>query len=113
MIDNYTGSLSHFPRHPSTQRARELLTGILDVVKSYRFRIGVLLPLTGRQAFYAQSVLKGIQLAMDDVQGLFPEKYVGMVIRDFEEQPAKLKMALEELVKEYGSIAIVGPLLSK
>jgi ABC-type branched-subunit amino acid transport system substrate-binding protein len=44
---------------------------------------------------------------------MFTEKYVGLVVRDFEEQPAKLKNALEELVKEYGSMAIVGPLLSK
>ena len=105
--------LGHFPKHPSTQRARELLTGILNEIKSYRVRIGVLLPLTGQQASYAQSVLKGIQLAMEDAQGMFPEKYVGLVIRDFEEQPAKLKAALEELVKEYSSMAIVGPLLSK
>jgi ABC-type branched-subunit amino acid transport system substrate-binding protein len=105
--------LGHFPKHPSTQRAKELLTGILNEVKSYRFRLGVLLPLTGPQASYAQSVLKGIQLAMEDTQGMFPEKYVGLVVRDFEGQSTKLKSAFEELVKEYNSIAVIGPLLSK
>lgn len=105
--------LSHFPKHPSHQKARELLIAILDRVKSYRFRVGVLLPLTGRQAPYADSVLKGIQLAMEDAQEMFPEKFVGLVIRDFEEQPARLKSSMEELIKEYSSMVIVGPLLSK
>ncbi len=105
--------LGHFPKHPSNQRAMELLTAILDRIKSYRFRIGVLLPLTGREAPYADSVLKGIQLAIEDVQQMFPDKSVGLVIRNFEGQPAKLKASMEELIKEYSSVAIVGPLLSK
>jgi ABC-type branched-subunit amino acid transport system substrate-binding protein/predicted negative regulator of RcsB-dependent stress response len=105
--------LGHFPKHPSVQRAKELLSSIVDRINSYRFRIGVLLPLTGKEAPYADSVLKGIQLAMEDVQTMFPEKSVGLVIRDFEEQPAKLKDSAEELIREYGSVAIVGPLLSK
>jgi ABC-type branched-subunit amino acid transport system substrate-binding protein len=105
--------LGHFPKHLAVQRAKELLTAILARIKAYRFRIGVLLPLTGREAPYADSVLKGIQLAMEDVRGMFSEKSVGLVIRDFEEQPAKLKASAEELIKEYSSVAIVGPLLSK
>lgn len=105
--------MTHFPRHPSGPRAREILTAILDQIKSYRFRIGVLLPLTGRQAPFAQSVLRGVQLALEEVQSVFPEKMVGLVVRDLGERPGKLKTALEELVKEYGSIAIVGPLLSR
>ncbi|MCI0528317.1 MAG: penicillin-binding protein activator, partial [Nitrospira sp.] len=105
--------LGHFPKHPSNQRAMELLTAILDRIKSYRFRIGVLLPLTGREAPYADSVMKGIQLAIEDVQQMFPDKSVGLVIRDFEGQPAKLKASMEELIKEYSSVAVVGPLLSK
>ena len=105
--------LVHFPKQGSNPRARELQSIIINHLKAYRFRIGVLLPLTGRQAPYADSVMKGIQLAMDDVQGKFPDKFVGLVIRDFEEQPARLKASMEDLVREYESIAIVGPLLSK
>ena len=105
--------LVHFPKQGSSQRARELQSAITDHLKAYQFHIGVLLPLTGRQAPYAESVMKGIQLAMEDVQGKFPDKYVGLVIRDFEEQPVRLKTSLEQLVREYESIVIVGPLLSK
>lgn len=105
--------LDHFPKHESTQRVRELLIGILERHKANRFRLGVLLPLSGSQSPYAESVLKGIRLAMDSAEGMFPEKFIGLVVRDFEGQSAKLRSSLEELIEEYQSIAIVGPLLTR
>ncbi len=105
--------LTAFPGHPKGDSAREMLTRILEIHKSFEFRIGVLLPLTGEQAPYADSVMKGIELAMEQAKDLFPEHYVGVIARDYEGKVQRLKNYMSELIEEYETIAIIGPLLSR
>ena len=105
--------LDQFPDHLYRQRATALLTAMRQRLKAYRFRIGVLLPMSGPQAPYADRVFKGIQLAMEQAQEMFPEEFVGLVVRDFEGKSASLKKSVEELAVEYGTVALIGPLLSR
>lgn len=102
-----------FPRHAYRREAAELLDAVRRRQEAYRFRIGVLLPLSGPQAPYAESVLKGLRLAMSQARFMLPEGFAGLVIRDYGEGPKKLKEGLEQLDREYEAVALIGPLLSR
>lgn len=76
--------------------------------------IGVILPLTGRYADFGEAVLKGILLGAE-VFGSISEGFlpVEIVLRDSQGDPQKAVEAVEELARNEGVIAILGPLLGK
>lgn len=73
-------------------------------------RIGCLLPLSGKYERLGTSALRGIFSAIDKVND---QNYnFQVVIKDFEEDPAKLRQALFELVNEDNISLLVGPIPS-
>lgn len=76
--------------------------------------IGCLLPLSGPFALYGQEVLNGIELGLD----LFQEQdeflaSLQFLIRDTRGNPELAVEAIQELARDEGAIAIIGPLISK
>lgn len=100
--------LADFPGHPDVRKAHQALAALREQLKSPRVRVGALLPLSGQLADYGQRVLNGIQLAVEGA-----ERTAGIVVKDTEGRPAKVEPGLEELSREYGVVAVIGPLLSR
>jgi ABC-type branched-subunit amino acid transport system substrate-binding protein/predicted negative regulator of RcsB-dependent stress response len=105
--------LSIYPKHRAVPAVRSKILSIRQVEMSHRYLIGALLPMSGRLKPFGQQVLNGIRLAMDSITGIAPEKSVGLVIKDTEGDASALQGGLEELLREYRVIAIIGPLLSR
>jgi branched-chain amino acid transport system substrate-binding protein len=105
--------LVQFRNHSTVPRAKEILVEVRDRIMEHQYRIGVLLPLSGPQAPYADSVLKGMQLAMDVFKESLPDQFAELVIRDYKGQRNLLRKSLQQLINEYDSTVLVGPLLSK
>jgi len=73
-------------------------------------KVGCLLPLTGKYQSLGNGALRGVLAAIDAVK---KNNYnVQIVIKDFEEDPVKLKKALYELVNEDNISLLIGPLPS-
>jgi ABC-type branched-subunit amino acid transport system substrate-binding protein/predicted negative regulator of RcsB-dependent stress response len=105
--------LSIYPKHRAVPAVRSKILSIRQVEMGHRYLIGALLPMSGRLKPFGQQVLNGIRLAMDSGTGNAPEKSVGLVVKDTEGDAAALQSGLEELLREYRVIAIIGPLLSR
>lgn len=73
--------------------------------------IGVVLPLSGKQARVGQKVLRALQLALG-IYGKKPSR-LRIAVVDSEGHPEVARRAIERLVQEDNVIAIVGGLLSR
>jgi branched-chain amino acid transport system substrate-binding protein len=73
--------------------------------------IGVVLPLSGKQAAIGYKALKGIQLGLG-IYGRTPSNFK-LAIVDSEGNPDTARRAVERLVQEDNAIAIIGGLLSR
>jgi len=105
--------IAQFPRHRFVGRARHLLDQIKNKIKSDRYLIAVLLPLSGRLGLFGNRALHGVELALQLFKEELPGASVNLVIRDLEEDPSRLRVRLEDWLEDYQPIAVVGPLLSK
>jgi len=73
-------------------------------------KIGCLLPLSGKNEKLGNSALRGIFAAIESAKD---NKYsFQVIIKDFEEDPVKLRKALYELVNEDNISLLIGPLPS-
>lgn len=77
------------------------------------YKIGVVLPLSGKYKIYGESALHGIECAAGVVQPCTSPLHVELVVKDSKGDPATAVTAVEELVGQDKVIAIIGPLMSK
>jgi ABC-type branched-subunit amino acid transport system substrate-binding protein len=85
--------------------------GLLESVSpKSKYKVGVLLPLSGIQQLFGERVLQGIQLGIGETNSEKP--LISLVIRDTKGDPSEAEKAVDELVTEVKVIAIIGPLLS-
>jgi len=105
--------LTVFPKHDYASQARLQIAEIRQKIRSHRFIIGVLLPLSEKLGIFGEEVINGIQIAMDQAKEILTEKQVGVAIVDSMEPSTSPTSQLETLIKEYSPIAIIGPLMSK
>lgn len=75
--------------------------------------IGVVLPLTGKQASIGYKALKGIQLGLGIYGNRGKPSGFRLAVIDSEGNPDMARLAVERLVQEDNVIAIIGGLLSK
>jgi ABC-type branched-subunit amino acid transport system substrate-binding protein len=77
-----------------------------------KYKIGVILPLSGMHQHFGERALEGIQLALKN--GGLREKtpFISLVVRDSQGNPDEAEKALEELVTKEKVIAVIGPILS-
>ncbi len=73
-------------------------------------RVGCLVPLNGPYAKYGDMVLKGLNLASEHWNEAHPDQRVTVVVKEAQSDPALAVKSLEDLVKEDGVMAVIGPL---
>ncbi len=100
------------PRTELADRATALVAQIDARNRVDERTIGVVLPLSGKQAGIGYKALRGIQLGLGIYGGKTPSGFRLAVI-DSEGNPDTARRAVERLVQEDNVIAIVGGLLSK
>lgn len=105
--------LSLFSAHPFVPQARTLVAEMKEKIKSARYLIAVVLPLSGRLAPFGNTALNGAQLALQLFKESLPGASVNLVVKDLEEEPAFHQNNFENWLEEYRPVAAVGPLLSK
>ncbi|QQR89199.1 MAG: penicillin-binding protein activator [Myxococcales bacterium] len=70
------------------------------------FRIGALLPLSGRMKLVGQSALRGLNIALEG-------HHTELIVRDTEANPTKTVDLLEKLVYDDKVIAVIGPMTTQ
>lgn len=98
--------------HCATTQTGDQGTAPIKKVKG-SYKIGVVLPLSGKYKIYGDSVLHGIECAAGVVQPCTSPIRVDLVVKDSKGEPNVAATAVEELVKQDQVIAILGPLMSK
>ncbi len=73
-------------------------------------RVGCLVPLSGTYAKYGDMVVKGLNLAAEDWNEAHPGQQVSVVVKEAQADPDLAMKSLENLVKEDGVMAVIGPL---
>src|SRR5437667_12542698 len=105
--------LTQFPLHEQAASVEAILSAQRKKLKSMAYRIGALLPLSGELSTYGTDVLNGIQIAFDQTNAAIPQLAVGLVVKDTEGDAKVLDSELQDLLREYQPIAVIGPLLSR
>jgi ABC-type branched-subunit amino acid transport system substrate-binding protein len=105
--------LGQFPQHEKAESVTAALIAQRKKPRSKTHRIGALLPLSGQLGPYGADVLNGVRLALEVVAEAAPSLSVGLVTKDTEGDAKQLARELEDLLKEYQPIAVIGPLLSR
>jgi len=105
--------LTQFPLHEQAASVDAILAAQRKKLKSMAYRIGALLPLTGALSLYGTDVLNGIRIAFDQTTEAIPQLAVGLVVKDTESDVKVLSSELNDLLKEYQPVAVIGPLLSR
>lgn len=95
----------------TTQSADQGSEPIKKVKGSYK--VGVVLPLSGKYKIYGESALHGIECAAGVVQPCTSPVHVELVVKDTKGEAATAIAAIGELVAQDKVIAIIGPMLSK
>ncbi len=106
----FTSVVSFLPESDIAARSQEYLAQIDSVRYVEPKTIGVILPLSGKNAPVAQKALRAVQMGL----GLdSPDSRFKLAVMDSEGNPDTARRAVERLVKEDKAIAIIGSLLSK
>ncbi len=105
--------LTQFPLHEQAASVDALLAAQRKKLKSMAYRIGALLPLSGALSPYGTDVLNGMRIAFDQTTEAIPQLAVGLVAKDTEGDAKVLASELNDLLREYQPIAVIGPLLSR
>ncbi len=105
--------LSQFPQHEKAGAATAALIAQRKKLRSKTHRIGALLPLSGQLSPYGTDALNGARIALEVAAEASPSLSVGLVTKDTEGDAKVLARELDDLLKDYQPIAVIGPLLSR
>lgn len=100
-----------YPKHEFAVDGASLLAGLKGKVGGKKFKLGVILPLSGRFGLYGNSTLHGVQCAAGLTPPCSSPVNFELIVKDSQSNPVRAEAAVSELSKE-GVVAIVGPLLS-
>lgn len=101
-----------FLSHCAAMRGGDQGYGSIKKVKG-SYKIGVILPLSGKYKVYGESALHGIECAAGVVQPCTSPIHVELVVKDSMGDPAMAVKAVEELVTQDKVMVILGPMMSK
>ncbi len=108
-LNNY---LTDCPKDDSVQAAQALLQSLQVKSSSKTWRVGVLVPTTGRYKGFGESVLNGVLLAAEQAeQDNSSHKTITLVVRDTAGDPVKAAKVFQTLTADNSLDAIVGPVL--
>lgn len=106
----FSSVVSYLPGTDLAYRAEEILSQLESLRYVDSKTIGVVLPLSGRNAAVGQRALRGIQMGL----GLHEAgSNLKLAVMDSEGHPDTARKGVERLVKEDKAIAIIGGLLSR
>lgn len=100
------------PRHPLAMEIQTTLRGTAPEVTLplNANRIGILVPLNGTYQTYGNNVLRGVTLAEHNWNQSHPDQQVALIVKDTQAEPELSRKSFEELAKNEGVLAIIGPL---
>ena len=105
--------LGLFSQHEKAGAAITTLTAQRKKLRGKTYRIGALLPLSGQLSPYGTDALNGARIALEVATEASPSLSVGLVAKDTEGDAKLLARELDDLLKDYQPIAVIGPLLSR
>jgi ABC-type branched-subunit amino acid transport system substrate-binding protein/predicted negative regulator of RcsB-dependent stress response len=100
-----------YPDHEHVPAARSLIDTLSAKLYYNRTTVGCLLPLSGRYQVYGNRALKGIEMALDRFNRMYPDAEVQLVVKNTGSDPDEVVDAVESLVQERVA-AIIGPLVN-
>ncbi len=105
--------LQRFPNHPYTQTAVALMQSFISKIKSHQYVIAAALPFSGKMKPFGTDALNGIRLALQEERSTLNADTLGIVVKDSALPPAQLHHELEQVLKEFEPISLIGPLLAQ
>jgi ABC-type branched-subunit amino acid transport system substrate-binding protein/predicted negative regulator of RcsB-dependent stress response len=105
--------LAAFPDHPQASTVRDSLAQVSARLRANQYLVAAVLPLSGNLSPFANEVLEGIQLALDQAktQGDLPS--IGLLVKDQDADRQGFLDDLSTLLVYDRPLAVIGPLLSK
>ncbi len=110
LLKSYTSAYSKHEYYASARALMGELGGVVGDVSGVA--IGVILPLSGKNAVFGESVLHGIECAVGIYEPCVGPSGIRLVVRDGNSFPGGAAAAVEDLANDKDVIAIVGPLQS-
>lgn len=110
LLKSYTSAYSKHEYYASARALMGELGGVVGDVSGVA--VGVILPLSGRNAVFGESVLHGIECAVGIYEPCVGASGMRLVVRDSNSFPGGDVAAVEDLANDKDVIAIVGPLQS-
>lgn len=105
--------LANFPLHAQATKTADLLTSLQAKLRSYQYLIAAVFPLSGKLGTFANEVLSGIQLAVEQNSDGGGEPSIGLLVKDTEPSHPSFLDDVSNLLSFDRPIAVLGPLLSK
>lgn len=102
---------SRYPRKASLPQAESVIQTIEARYAFNRYRIGVLLPLSGVYAQIGNNILLAINMALNDYDRRHANAKFQLIVRDTKADPQRAIEAVREL-NHYNVSVIIGPMLS-
>lgn len=111
--DNFRIILNRFPKSPHYADAQNALSTKNEDAASDNKAVGLLLPLTGKFSSFGSQAAHAIELAFNVFNHDEPDSKITLILADSGETPEQAIKGLEELYFKHGTIAVIGPLMSK
>jgi len=108
--DKFNNLISSYPTSEYRIQADGYLARLEGSDKADPFTIGVILPLSGRNASFGLKTLSGIQLAVGVFGPRKTKSIIKLSVMDSQSDPEVARMAVEKLLSEDKVSAIIGPL---
>lgn len=99
-------------RHPNYEQAIALRDQLEEELRIDQNKIGVIIPYSGKLAPFGKTVLRGIELAVEE-ENRQREKKIALIIKDSQGKSSLVAELMKELVEKERVVAILGPVLSK
>ncbi len=113
-LEKYRASLQdflrRFPKHSLAGEVEKSLSQI-ETLSGRGYKLGAVLPLTGKHALTGQQVLQGIQLAWNQL-GFKERETLKLEVRD-SAKTESVKSVVEDLARDPEVLGILGPLFSE
>lgn len=105
--------LTTFPDHPRNAAVRESLALATSRLRANQYLIAAMLPLSGKLGPFANDVLEGIHLALEQARMQGDGPTIGLLVKDHDAERHGFLDDLSTLLNQDRPIAVIGPLLSK
>ncbi|MFN3680736.1 MAG: penicillin-binding protein activator [Nitrospira sp.] len=105
--------LATFPSHPRSATVRESLALAHSRLRANQYLIAVMLPLSGKLGPFANDVLEGIHIALEQARTQGDGPTIGILVKDHDAERQGFLDDLSTVLVYDRPLAIIGPLLSK